>query len=133
MIDINEIYERVPYIRTLGVQLGKIEPNRVTASLGFTADLSTVGGGLHGGALMGLADITAAVCATASSDGGLPATATSATQFLRPVKSAATATAVPLHVGRSSVTVQVDVADDQQRLCVRVTQTISVRPVAHTT
>lgn len=129
MVNIEEIYDRVPYIRTLGVTLTAIETERIRAELAYSPSLSTVGGGLHGGALMGLADITAAVCASAATGGGLPATATSATQFLRPIRSAATAVATPLHIGRTTVTVQVDITDDAGQLCVRVTQTVSVRAV----
>lgn len=77
---------------------------------------------------MGLADVCGAVCATLDGPaGGVQATTTSATQFLRPMRTAASAHATPMHVGRGSVVVQVDVADDGGRLCVRVTQTVSVR------
>jgi len=53
----------VPYARTLGVQFVEIGPGQVVAAVRFSEDLSTVGGGLHGGVLMGLADVAAAVCA----------------------------------------------------------------------
>ncbi len=64
---------------------------------------------------MGLADITAAICASAATGGKLPATATSAARFLRPIRGMATAVATPLHVERSTVTVQVDITDDGRR------------------
>lgn len=127
MTDLQNIYDQVPYIGTLGAVLTTVETTRVQARLEYSTALSTVGGGLHGGALMGLADIAAAVCASAATGGSVPVTATSATQFLRRVSGAATASATPLHVGRSTVTVQVDITDETHQLCVRVTQTIAVR------
>lgn len=128
-ISVDDIYAEVPYARTLGVQFVEFSPLRVTCRLEFAFALSTVGGGLHGGALMGLADVAGAVCAVLNvTDGALPATSTSSTQFLRPVRGSANAVATPLYVGRSSAAVQIDVSDDGGDLCVRVTQTVSVRP-----
>lgn len=58
----------------------------------------------------------------------VPATMESGTHFLRPVLGAgAFATARPLHVGRSTVTVDVDIHDDQDRLCTRVTQLVALK------
>ncbi len=123
-----DVLAQVPYARTLGVQFGDFTSARVCGVLALTPELSTVGGGMHGGALMGLADVCAAVCATLNGpQGAVPATATSATQFMQPMRSAATAVATALHVGRASVIVEVDVTDEAGQLCVRVTQTVTVR------
>jgi len=123
-----DVLAQVPYARTLGVQFGDFTSARVCGVLALTPALSTVGGGMHGGALMGLADVCAAVCATLNGpQGAVPATATSATQFMQPMRSAATAVATALHVGRASVIVEVDVTDEAGQLCVRVTQTVTVR------
>lgn len=127
-ITADDVYALAPYARTLGVGFAHLAAERVVADLSFDQQLSTVGGGLHGGALMGLADVAAAVCAVLNAaPGSAPATTTSTTQFLRPVRSSATATATPLNVGRSSVVVQVDVSDEAGALCARVTQTVAVR------
>lgn len=127
MTTADAVFAAAPYARTLGVQFVEIGTEQVVAAVQFSEDLSTVGGGLHGGVLMGLADVAAAVCAvTNSAPGARPATTTSATQFIRPVRGTATATATALHTGRSAVVVNVDVRDDDGRLCVRVTQTVAV-------
>ena len=124
-----DVYDLAPYAKTLGVRFDDIEPDRVVARVAFDPSISTVGGGLHGGAIMGLADVAAAVLATAASDGALPATAESSIHFLESLKGRATATAVPLRVGRSQIVVQVAVRDDQDVLCAQVTQTVSlIRP-----
>jgi len=41
-----------PYARTLGVQFVEIGPGQVVAAVRFSEDLSTVGGGQHGGVLV---------------------------------------------------------------------------------
>jgi acyl-coenzyme A thioesterase PaaI-like protein len=64
----------------LGVEFEEITAQRVVARLPFSLPLLTVGGGLHGGSLMGLADGVAAVCAVANGNPGtLPATVDSTT------------------------------------------------------
>jgi uncharacterized protein (TIGR00369 family) len=103
----------------------------VRARLVHDLSLSTVGGGLHGGALMGLADVCAAVCAALNGPAGAaPATVESSTHFLRPARTSVVATARPLRVGRNSV-VEVDIHDDEGELCARVTQVVTtVKPRA---
>ncbi|MEU2358704.1 PaaI family thioesterase [Streptomyces misionensis] len=128
-ITAEDVYALAPFAKTLGVTFGELASGPLTARLPFTPGLSTTHGGLHGGALMGFADVTAAVCAVLNGPpGGIPATVTSSTFFLAPVRGDALAVASPLHVGKSSVTVEVDVKDDSGRLCVRVVQTVAVRP-----
>ncbi|WP_449338923.1 PaaI family thioesterase [Streptomyces chartreusis] len=52
----------------------------------------------------------------------------SSTHFLRPVHgTGAFAISRPLHVGRSTVAVEIDIWDDKDRLCVRVTQLVALR------
>lgn len=121
----DEVYAAAPFVRTLGVELDRITPEAVVARLPFSQPLSTVGGGLHGGALMGLADGTAAVCAAANGEpGALPATVDSTTHFLRPVAGRATATAVPVRASSRQVLVEVRVTDESGELCVHVLQTV---------
>jgi len=52
LVDIDEICERATYVRTLGVVFTGIDADRVQAQLPYSAESSTIGGGLHGGALM---------------------------------------------------------------------------------
>jgi len=129
---VDEVYAAAPFVRTLGVQLDSITPEAVVGRLPFSHGLSTVGGGLHGGALMGLADGTAAVCAAVNGGpGALPATVDSTTHFLRPVVGEATATASPVRSTGRQVLVEVKVVDESGELCVHVLQTVRlVRPGA---
>ncbi len=68
-----EIYAVAPFAETLGVRFAAINASEVRARLDYVSALSTLGGGLHGGALMGLADGAAAVCAAVNGpEGTLP-------------------------------------------------------------
>lgn len=78
---------------------------------------------------MGLADVSAAVCAALNGPvGAAPATVESTTHFLRPAHTSVVATARPLRVGRNTV-IEVDVHDAEGELCARVTQVVTaVKP-----
>ncbi|MGW0494725.1 PaaI family thioesterase [Streptomyces sp. NPDC003007] len=125
-LEADDVYALAPYAKTLGVVFEEITEVRVRARLAHDLSLSTVGGGLHGGALMGLADVCAAVCAALNGPAGAaPATVESSTHFLRPARTSVVATARPLRVGRNTV-VEVNVHDDEGELCARVTQVVTV-------
>lgn len=127
-ITAEDVYRLAPFVRTLGVEFTELTPSAVTARLPHTVELSTTGGGLHGGALMGLADAAAAVCAVLNSTpGALPATTDSTTHFLRPVRGAALAVAAPVRVSRTAVVVGVQITDESGELCVHVIQTVQTR------
>ena len=121
-----QVYALVPYARTLGVTFPRIEAEQVIAELQLSESLSTVGGGMHGGALMALADVAAAVLASATAGGGQPATLESSTYFLERITGTATAIATPLRVGRNNVIVEVNIRDGNGKLAVRVTQMIAL-------
>ncbi|MDL5206460.1 PaaI family thioesterase [Streptomyces sp. ALI-76-A] len=121
----NDVYALAPYAKTLGVVFDEMTAAGVRATLAHDLSLSTVGGGLHGGALMGLADVSAAVCAALNGPvGAAPATVESTTHFLRPAHTDVVATARPLRVGRNTV-IEVDVHDAEGELCARVTQVVT--------
>ena len=124
-----DVYALAPYAKTLGVVLDELTATGVRATLAHDLSLSTVGGGLHGGALMGLADVCAAVCAALNGPvGTAPATVESTTHFLRPAHTDVVATARPLRVGRNTV-IEVDMHDATGELCARVTQVVTaVKP-----
>ncbi|MFC8244510.1 PaaI family thioesterase [Streptomyces chartreusis] len=124
-----DIYTLAPFARTLGIRFGSLEADAVAARLAYTPERSTLGAAMHGGALMGLADVAGAVCAALNGTGdSVPATMESSTHFLRPVHgTGAFAISRPLHVGRSTVAVEIDIRDDKDRLCVRVTQLVALR------
>jgi uncharacterized protein (TIGR00369 family) len=123
-----DIYAMAPYARTLGVRFTALSPEGVHAELDLVPELSTVGGGLHGGALMGVADVASAVCAALNGPAGaVPATTTSTTHFLRPVREGtAHAKARVLRVGRDTAVVECDIEDGERRLCARITQTVAL-------
>ena len=128
--ELDDLVSLMPFAVELGLSLEEAGPDRVIAVLPWAQRLCTVGGVLHGGALMTLADSAGALVAFL----GLPAGATtatinSATQLMRPVTSGTVrAEAVPLHRGRTTVTVQTSLRDDSQRLVAQTTQVQAIRP-----
>ncbi|MFD4640086.1 PaaI family thioesterase [Lentzea sp. NPDC058436] len=114
-----------PYVKTLGVKFVRLEPHETVAELEGGHAVSTIGGGMHGGALMALADMTATVCSVLNA-GSVTTTADATSHFLRPLTGTARATARPLRVGRRLVVVVVDVTDADGALCLHVVQTQAV-------
>ncbi|MFJ9152350.1 PaaI family thioesterase [Streptomyces sp. NPDC102270] len=124
-LEADDVYALAPYAKTLGVEFEEMTAAGVQARLAHDHSLSTMGGGLHGGALMGLADVCAAVCAALNGPAGAaPATVESSTHFLRPARTSVVATARPLRLGRNTV-IEVDIHDAEGELCVRVTQVVT--------
>lgn len=124
------IREFAPFAATLGVSFIELTPARVQAHLAAKHELSTLGGGLHGGAIMSVCDLASAVCVALNiSEGNVWSTAESTTYFLRPVRNAATATATPIKLGRSLITVKTEV-HDAGKLCAYTTQMLHVTPAA---
>jgi uncharacterized protein (TIGR00369 family) len=111
------------------VEVLDCRPDLVRSRLPWRESLCTLGGAMHGGALMSLADATAAVCAFLNLPDGAQGTTTveSKTNFLRAVRSGhATATATPLHAGRRFIVVETEIRDDTEALIAKVTQTQAV-------
>ncbi|MBQ0826105.1 PaaI family thioesterase [Streptomyces tagetis] len=120
-----DLLAAMPFAARLGVELHEAVPDRAVGSLGWSPESCTVGGVLHGGALMALADSVGAVCAYLNLPPGAgTSTVESKTNFLRGVASGRVhATARPLHVGGTLVVVQTDLRDDKDRLVGQTTQT----------
>jgi uncharacterized protein (TIGR00369 family) len=118
----------MPFAATVGVRIDAADKDEVVGRLPYDKSRTTAGGVLHGGALMTLADSVGAVCAVLN----LPpdastSTTSSSTVFLRGVRGGdVTATARPLHVGRSTIAVTTELRDDQGRLVAQVTQSQAV-------
>jgi len=114
----------MPFAVTAGIVLDSTSPAEVRGRLPWAPERCTVGGVMHGGAIMTLADTLGAVCAFLNLPPGAgTSTIDSATNFLRGVTSgAANAVSRPLHVGRSTVVVETEVTDDAGRLVAKVTQ-----------
>jgi 1,4-dihydroxy-2-naphthoyl-CoA hydrolase len=119
----------MPFAADLGMRLEEATADRVVAVLPWTARLCTTGGLLHGGAIMTLADSAGALVAYLGlPEGATTATLTSTTQMFRPVTAGdVRAVAVPLHRGRTAVTVQTTLEDEAGRLVAQTTQIQVVR------
>ena len=119
----------MPYAEVLGVEVLANRPDEVRARVAWSAERCTVGGVLHGGVLMGLADCTGAMCAFLNLPEGASGTTTieSKTNFLRAVRDGhVEAVSRPLHAGRRVVVVETDVVDAAGKLAARITQTQAV-------
>ena len=77
----------IPYAVMLGMELVSVSTEEVVGRLAWREDLCTVGGALHGGALMSLADNLGGLCAYLSLPAGAgTATISSSTNFMRGVR-----------------------------------------------
>lgn len=120
---------RMPLAAGLGITLREASADRVVAELAWTPALCTTAGVMHGGALMTLADTAGALVAVLGlPDGASTATITSTTQLFRPVTGGTVAAeALPIHRGRTTVTVQASIRDADQRLIAQTTQIQVIR------
>ena len=124
--DLKSLNELVPFAAALGMELLEATPELVVSRLQWTAERCTVGGVMHGGALMALADNGGGVCAFLNLPEGAVGTATieSKTNFLRAVREGAvTASSRPLHLGRTMVVIETELVRDDGKLAAKVTQT----------
>jgi uncharacterized protein (TIGR00369 family) len=124
--DLKSLNELVPFAAALGMELLEATPELVVSRLQWTPERCTVGGVMHGGALMALADNGGGVCAFLNLPEGAVGTATieSKTNFMRAVREGAvTASSRPLHLGRTMVVVETELVRDDGKLAAKVTQT----------
>ncbi len=123
------VHQAMPFIQLLGIEIGTYAPDEVRATLAWAPELCTSGGILHGGVLMALADSLGGAVALLNLPEGATGTATisSTTNFLRGVRGGMVhASARPLHRGRTTIVVDTELRDDDDRLVARVTQTQAV-------
>jgi uncharacterized protein (TIGR00369 family) len=128
VLEPDQLRDGMPFARTLGVEIAEAAPGRVAGRLEWAPELATVGGVMHGGAVMALADAVGAVCAFLNlPEGARTSTIESKTNFFRAVREGfVVATAEPLHVGRTTIVVQTDTRDADGRRVALTTQTQSV-------
>jgi uncharacterized protein (TIGR00369 family) len=122
-------HHTMPFTERLGIEALEHSADVVRARLTWEDSLCTIGGALHGGALMSLADATGAVCAFLNLPEGAQATTTieSKTNFLRSVREGhVVATARALHAGRRVIVVETELHDAGGKLVAKVTQTQAV-------
>lgn len=123
-----QLASMVPFGATLGIDYDTVRADEVVGSMEWSAERCTVGGVLHGGALMTLADTVGAVCAFLNlPEGAETSTIESKTNFFRAVtEGTVTAVARPLHVGHTTIAVRTEVTDHRDRLVAHVIQTQAV-------
>ena len=116
----------------MGVELIEATADRVVASMPVRADLCTVGGILHGGALMAFADTLGAVGTLLNlPEGARTATIESSTKFLAAaaVGSLITGECTPFHRGKTTMVWQTMIKTETGKLCGVVSQTqLVLRP-----
>ena len=128
--DPDALLASMPFSVACGVRLEAASPELVSGRLEWAPERCTAGGVLHGGALMTLADSVGAVCAFLNlPQGAGTSTIESKTNFFRAVRDGhVTAIATPVHVGRSTIVVQTDLRDADDRRVALVLQTQAVLP-----
>jgi 1,4-dihydroxy-2-naphthoyl-CoA hydrolase len=115
-----------PFADFMGMKVTHVSPDRVTAELLVTEQLSNRNGVLHGGALMALADNLGGTAAVANlQTGQITTTIESKTNFFAGIAVGDTAHAecTPLHRGRSTTVWQTRVTRGDGKLAALVTQT----------
>ena len=118
--------EQPPFAGFMGMKVTHVSPERVTAEMVVTEQLSNRNGVLHGGAIMALADNLGGTAAIANlPDGASTATLESKTNFFVgiPIGDTAHAECTPLHRGRSTMVWQTKITRDDGKLAAIVTQT----------
>ena len=119
--------EQPPFADFMGMKIIEVSPERVTAELLVTGQLTNRNGVLHGGALMAFADNLGGTAATANlpQSGGSTATIESKTNFFAsiPIGDVAKAECTPLHRGRTTTVWQTRITRGDGKLAAIVTQT----------
>jgi uncharacterized protein (TIGR00369 family) len=118
----------MPFAVHNGVEITAADEQEVVGHLDWAEERCTIGGLMHGGALMTLADSLGAVAAFLHlPEGAGTATVTSNTSLLRGLRDGrATGTARVINAGKRFITVRTDVVDDEGRLLITTTQTQAV-------
>lgn len=123
-----DVLATMPHAAAVGIRLVAVATGAVVGELDWHADRTTLGGSLHGGALMALADTVGAVAAFLHLPAGASGTATieSKTNFMGAVRDGTVvATAVVVHAGHRTVVVQTEMRHGD-RLVALTTQTQAV-------
>jgi len=109
----------------LGIRFVEASPDRLVAELTIRDDLRTVGGALHGGAIMAFADTVGATATFINlPPGASTTTLESKTNFFAAGRDGIVrAEATPLHRGRTTMVWQTRVTDASGRLLAQVIQT----------
>ena len=109
----------------LGIRFVEATPDRVVAELTYRADLTTIGGSLHGGTLMAFADTVGAAATVLNlPPGASTTTLESKTNFFAAGRGGTVrAESTPLHRGKRTMVWQTRVTDASGRLLSLTIQT----------
>ena len=120
---------QMPFFDVMQVSASESTGERVITHADWRAESCSVGGVLHGGYLMALADGTGATLAFVNlNPGETTSTIESKTNFFRPVTAGHVhATATLVHRGRTTIAIQTDITNDESALVSRTLQTQAVR------
>ena len=128
------IHQTMPLCKHLAFEAHTFAAGEVVLCVEWAAELCTTAGALHGGLLMALADSAGGACAFENLPSGAVGTSTieSKTNFFGAARAGTfTATARPLHVGRTTIVVETEVRGGDGELVTKTTQTqIVLRPKA---
>ena len=124
---VNDMWKGL-FAAQLGMRFVETDPDRVVAELEIRDPLRTIGGALHGGTLMALADTVGGTAAMLNlPPGASTATIESKTNFFAAGKNGVVqAEATPLHKGKSTTVWQTRVTDESGRLLSLTIQTQAV-------
>ncbi|MGK0618184.1 hotdog fold thioesterase [Meiothermus cerbereus] len=123
--------ERDSLVKTLGIHILEASPQKVVAEMEVTPRLHQPFGYLHGGASVALAETVASIGAyLAAPEGytsfGLEINA----NHLRSMQSGkVTASATPLHTGRTTAVWSIEIRDEQGRLVCISRCTLAITPI----
>jgi uncharacterized protein (TIGR00369 family) len=130
-----ELQPVVPYENTFdglyGLEVVEVTEDRATARVPVRDAVKQPMGLVHGGVYAAMAEsLTSMATAMAvAADGDFAVGLANQTSFLRPITEGTVhATAVRRHRGRTTWLWEVDITDDEGRLCAVTRMTIAVRP-----
>lgn len=125
----DQVHELMPFAALLGIGVQDRSAETVVMTMDWKVERTTVGGVMHGGALMSLADCAGALCAFLNLPDGSAGTTTieSKTNMIGAVRGGTvTATSRPLHVGRTTIVIETELRRDDEKLIAKTTQTQAV-------
>src|SRR3954454_11754815 len=116
----------------IGLESPERGPEEVGARLEVTDDVRQPVGLVHGGVFASMAEslCSAATWLNVKDDGMAAMGQSNSATFIRPITEGhVNATARPRHRGRTTWVWDVEITDDQERLCALVRMTVAVRPI----
>jgi uncharacterized protein (TIGR00369 family) len=127
-MDLAELVATMPFAVAVDITIDAASKKEVRGRIPWAPERCTTAGLMHGGAVMTLADSLGAVCAFLNlPPGASTSTISSSTNFFRAVRDGeVTGTARPLHTGRTTIVVQTELRDTNEKLVALVTQTQAV-------